>query len=79
MRQRAKALIDIAHPNHREALERAAFDRFLLLNLNEPSMMMGIIVLNPEVWVSPYILEYFIECYDGQYADTYTPSVRYFR
>jgi len=28
MRQRAKALIDIAHPNHREALERAAFDRF---------------------------------------------------
>ena len=28
MRQRAKALIDIAHPNHREALEKAAFDRF---------------------------------------------------
>lgn len=28
MRQRAKALIEIAHPNHREALERAAFDRF---------------------------------------------------
>ncbi len=28
MRQRAKALIDIAHPNHREKLERAAFDRF---------------------------------------------------
>lgn len=28
MRQRAKALIDIAHPNHREALERAAFERF---------------------------------------------------
>lgn len=28
MRQRAKALINIAHPNHREALERAAFDRF---------------------------------------------------
>ena len=28
MRQRAKALIQIAHPNHREALERAAFERF---------------------------------------------------
>ena len=28
MRQRAKALIQIAHPNHREALEQAAFDRF---------------------------------------------------
>lgn len=28
MRQRAKALIDIAHPNHREALERSAFERF---------------------------------------------------
>lgn len=28
MRQRAKALIEIAHPNHREALEKAAFDRF---------------------------------------------------
>lgn len=28
MRQRAKALIDIAHPNHREMLERAAFERF---------------------------------------------------
>jgi acyl-CoA hydrolase len=28
MRQRAKELIRIAHPNHREALERAAFDRF---------------------------------------------------
>jgi acyl-CoA hydrolase len=28
MRQRAKALIQIAHPNHREALELAAFDRF---------------------------------------------------
>ncbi len=28
MRQRAKALISIAHPNHREALERAAFERF---------------------------------------------------
>jgi acyl-CoA hydrolase len=28
MRQRAKALIQIAHPNHREALEKAAFDRF---------------------------------------------------
>lgn len=28
MRQRAKELIRIAHPNHREALERSAFDRF---------------------------------------------------
>ncbi len=28
MRQRAKALIAIAHPNHREELERAAFERF---------------------------------------------------
>lgn len=28
MRQRAKMLIDIAHPNHREALEKAAFERF---------------------------------------------------
>ena len=28
MMQRAKALIKIAHPNHREALEKAAFERF---------------------------------------------------
>jgi acyl-CoA hydrolase len=28
MRQRAKALIEIAHPNQRESLERAAFERF---------------------------------------------------
>ena len=28
MRQRAKALIDIAHPNHRENLEKQAFERF---------------------------------------------------
>lgn len=28
MRQRSKALIDIAHPNHREVLEKAAFERF---------------------------------------------------
>ncbi len=28
MRQRAKALIEIAHPNQREMLERAAFERF---------------------------------------------------
>lgn len=28
MRQRAKALIEIAHPNHRESLEEAAFKRF---------------------------------------------------
>jgi acyl-CoA hydrolase len=26
--QRAKALIDIAHPNHRENLEKQAFERF---------------------------------------------------
>jgi acyl-CoA hydrolase len=29
--QRAKALIEIAHPNHREALERAALKRFKAL------------------------------------------------
>jgi acyl-CoA hydrolase len=28
MRQRAKALIEIAHPNHREELNKAAFERF---------------------------------------------------
>lgn len=28
MRQRAKALINIAHPNHREGLEKTAFERF---------------------------------------------------
>jgi acyl-CoA hydrolase len=28
MHQRAKALINIAHPDHREALEKAAFERF---------------------------------------------------
>ncbi|MBL7863531.1 MAG: acetyl-CoA hydrolase/transferase family protein [Cyclobacteriaceae bacterium] len=28
MRQRAKSLIEIAHPNHREMLDKAAFDRF---------------------------------------------------
>ena len=28
MMQRAKALIEIAHPNHREELDRAAFERF---------------------------------------------------
>ncbi len=28
MRQRAKALIEIAHPNHREGLDKAAFERF---------------------------------------------------
>lgn len=28
MRQRAKEIIGIAHPNHREALERSAFDQF---------------------------------------------------
>ncbi len=28
LRQRARALIEIAHPDHRESLERAAFERF---------------------------------------------------
>ena len=28
LRQRARAMIDIAHPDHREALEREAFERF---------------------------------------------------
>lgn len=28
LHQRAKALIEIAHPNHRESLEKAAFERF---------------------------------------------------
>jgi acyl-CoA hydrolase len=28
LRQRAKALVSIAHPNHRESLEKAAFERF---------------------------------------------------
>ena len=28
LRQRARALINIAHPDHREALERQAFERF---------------------------------------------------
>jgi acyl-CoA hydrolase len=28
LKQRANALISIAHPNHREALDRAAFERF---------------------------------------------------
>ena len=31
LRQRARDLIGIAHPNHREALERAAFERFHVL------------------------------------------------
>lgn len=31
LRQRAKALIQIAHPNHREWLEKEAFDRFKVL------------------------------------------------
>lgn len=31
LRQRAKALIDIAHPNHRENLEKLAFERFTYL------------------------------------------------
>jgi acyl-CoA hydrolase len=32
LRQRAKALIGIAHPDHREQLERAAFERFRTLD-----------------------------------------------
>lgn len=31
LRQRAHALINIAHPNHRENLERAAFDRLKVM------------------------------------------------
>jgi len=31
LRQRARALIDIAHPDHREALEREALDRFRMM------------------------------------------------
>jgi len=32
LRQRARALINIAHPDHREALERQAFERFKLFS-----------------------------------------------
>jgi acyl-CoA hydrolase len=32
LRQRARALIDIAHPNHREELEKQAFERFRILD-----------------------------------------------
>ena len=32
LRQRARALIDIAHPDHREELERDAFERFSTLD-----------------------------------------------
>merc|ERR1719356_2277909 len=28
LRERAKLLIDLAHPDHREALDKAAFERF---------------------------------------------------
>jgi acyl-CoA hydrolase len=28
LKQRGKALIEIAHPNHREALERAYYERY---------------------------------------------------
>jgi acyl-CoA hydrolase len=31
LRQRTRALIDIAHPDHREELEKAAFERFNVL------------------------------------------------
>lgn len=31
LRQRAHALINIAHPNHRESLERAAYDRLKVM------------------------------------------------
>ncbi len=31
LRERARALIDIAHPDHRETLERKAFDRFVAI------------------------------------------------
>ncbi len=37
MRQRAKALIEIAHPNHREMLERAAFERFKSYQFETPN------------------------------------------
>lgn len=33
LKQRAQALINIAHPDHRETLERAAFDRFRVFDL----------------------------------------------
>jgi len=32
LRQRARALIDIAHPDHRERLEKEAFERFRRLD-----------------------------------------------
>jgi acyl-CoA hydrolase len=31
LRQRAHALINISHPDHRETLERAAFDRLKVM------------------------------------------------
>jgi len=34
LRERAKLLIGLAHPDHREALDKAAFERFGRLNLN---------------------------------------------
>lgn len=33
LRQRAKALIEIAHPNHQETLERAAFEKFKAVSI----------------------------------------------
>jgi acyl-CoA hydrolase len=33
LQQRAYALINIAHPNHREALTKAAFERFKVMPL----------------------------------------------
>lgn len=34
LRQRARALIEIAHPDHREELEREARDRFKIFNMD---------------------------------------------
>ena len=36
LRQRAQAMVEIAHPDHREALERAAFERFGALRDCQP-------------------------------------------
>ena len=34
LRERARLLIDLAHPDHREELDKAAFERFGPLTLN---------------------------------------------